>query len=144
MLTDYNNALCTLRHLQIIFQGCLRDQQVASFVGSMAVLTKNKGRNIGDHSAWCGPSSHLERPVESEVQHTGPTPRRTVSYIPPLFLVRTAMDHTNLATCWSFTGPWENNLQMHQSTQSIIIISKQPVAPKSHILKLSPTIIVRQ
>ena len=29
---------------------------------------------IGDPSAWHGPSSHSERPVESEVQHTRPTP----------------------------------------------------------------------
>ena len=62
----------------------------------------------------------------------------------PLFLVRIAMDPTKLATCWSLTQPWENNLQMHQSIQSIIIISKQPVAPKTHILRLSPSIIVRQ
>ena len=34
----------------------MRDQQAASFVGSIAVLTKNKGGNIGDQSAWhrCG------------------------------------------------------------------------------------------
>ena len=62
----------------------------------------------------------------------------------PLFLVRTAMDPTKLATCWSLTQLWENNLQMRQSTQNIIIISKQPVAPKIHICRLSPTIIVRQ
>ena len=29
---------------------------------------------IGDCYTWCGPSSHSERPVESEVQHTGPRP----------------------------------------------------------------------
>ena len=29
---------------------------------------------IGDPSEWRGPSSHSERPVESEVWHTGPTP----------------------------------------------------------------------
>ena len=40
---------------------------------------------------------------------------------PPLFLVRTAMDPTKLATCWSLTRLWENNLQLHQSTQSINI-----------------------
>ena len=34
---------------------------------------------IGDHSVWCGPSSHLERPVESEVRHTGPTPMDRLS-----------------------------------------------------------------
>ena len=28
----------------------------------------------GDHSAWCDPSSHSERSVESEVWHIGPTP----------------------------------------------------------------------
>ena len=52
----------------------MREKQVASFVGSIAVLTKNKGGNIGDRSAWCGPSSHSERPVESEVCHAGLTP----------------------------------------------------------------------
>ena len=52
----------------------MRDQQVASFVGSIVVLTKNKGGNIGDRSVWRGSSSHLERPVESEVWHTGPMP----------------------------------------------------------------------
>ena len=29
----------------------------------------------GDRSAWRGPSSHSERPVGREVQHTGPTPK---------------------------------------------------------------------
>ena len=52
----------------------MRDQKVASFVGSIAVLTENKGGNIGDRSVWHGPSSHLERPVGSKVWHTGPTP----------------------------------------------------------------------
>ena len=51
---------------------------------------------------------------------------------PPLFLVKTAIDPIKLATCWSLTQPWENNWQMHQSTQNII--SKQPVAPKTYIL----------
>ena len=58
----------------------MRDQQVASFVGSIAVLTKNKGGNIGDHPARRGPSSHSERPVESEVWHTGPTPTDRLSH----------------------------------------------------------------
>ena len=53
---------------------------------------------------------------------------------PPLFLVRTAIDPTKLATCWSLTRPWENNLQMQRSIQSIFIISKQPEVPKTHIL----------
>ena len=53
---------------------------------------------------------------------------------PPLFLFRTAIDPTKLATCWSLTQPWENNLQMQQSIQSIIIISKQSEVPKTHIL----------
>ena len=30
---------------------------------------------IGNCSVWRGPSSHSERPVESEVGHTGPTPK---------------------------------------------------------------------
>ena len=75
MLTDYNNALCTLMHLQIIFPGCVRDQQVASFVGSIVVLPKNKGGNIGDCSAWHGPSSHSERPVESKSDTQDPHPQ---------------------------------------------------------------------
>ena len=66
--------LCTLSHLQIIFPGSCERPASASFVGSIAVLTKNKGGNIGDHPARRGPSSHSERPVESEVQHTGPRP----------------------------------------------------------------------
>ena len=32
-------------------------------------------RSIKDCSAWRGPSSHWERPVGSEVWHTGPKPR---------------------------------------------------------------------
>ena len=63
---------------------------------------------------------------------------------PPLFLVRTAIDPTKLAACWSLIRPWENNLQVGQSTQSITIISKQPAALKTHVLRLSPSIIVRQ
>ena len=73
----------------------------------------------------------------------GPRHTEWSPIFPPLFLVRTAIDPTKLATCWSFTQHWENNLQVCQSTQSIII-SKQPVAPKTHILRLSPSIIVRQ
>ena len=30
--------------------------------------------NTGDHSVRRGPSSYSERPVESELRHTGPTP----------------------------------------------------------------------
>ena len=74
----------------------------------------------------------------------GPHHAEQSTIVPPLFLVRTAIDPTKLATCWSLTRPWENNLQMRQSTQSIIIISKQLAAPKTHILRLSPSIIVRQ
>ena len=74
--------LCILWCICKLFsQGHVRDQQVASFVGSIAVLTKNKGGNIGDCSAWRGPSSHSERPVESEVQHTGPTPMDRISRV---------------------------------------------------------------
>ena len=58
----------------------MRDQQVASFVESIAVLTKNKGENIGDRSAWRGPSSHSERPVEKEVWHIGPMPMDRFSH----------------------------------------------------------------
>ena len=68
--------LCVLWHICKLFsQGCVRDQQVASFVESIAVLTENKGGNIGDCSAWHGPGSHSEKPVGSKVQHTGPTDR---------------------------------------------------------------------
>ena len=67
--------LCVLwRICKLFSQGRVRDQQVASFVGSIEVLTKNKGGGIGDCSAWHGPSSHAERPAESKVWHTGPTP----------------------------------------------------------------------
>ena len=58
----------------------------------------------------------------------------TVPYVSPLFLVRTAVGPTKLATCWSLTRSWENNLRMQQNTQSIVIISKQLVAPKTHVL----------
>ena len=66
----------------------------------------------------------------------GPCHAEQSPIFPPLFSVRTAIDSTKLATCWSLAPSWENNLQMHQSTQSIIIISKQSVAPKTHILRL--------
>ena len=43
--------LCVLRCIYKLFsQGRVRDQQVASFVGSIAVLTKNKGGNVGNCS----------------------------------------------------------------------------------------------
>ena len=43
--------LCVLRCIYKLFsQGRVRDQQVASFVGSIAVLTKNKGGNVGNRS----------------------------------------------------------------------------------------------
>ena len=74
----------------------------------------------------------------------GPHHAEQSTIVPPLFLVRTAIDPTKLATCWYLTGPWEKNLQICQSTQSIIMISKQSAAPKTHILRLSPSIIVRQ
>ena len=72
-------------------------------------------------------------------RHTAQSP-----LFPLLFLVRTAIDPTKLATCQSLTGPSQNNLQIGQSIQSIIIISKQSVAPKTHILRLISLIIVRQ
>ena len=56
LLTDYNNALCTSLDLQIIFPGRVRDQQVERFVGSIAVLTKNKGEDIRNCST-CGKCS---------------------------------------------------------------------------------------
>ena len=74
----------------------------------------------------------------------GPRQAEWSPIFPPLFLVRTAIDPAKLATSWSLTPPWENNLQMRQTTQNIIIISKQPAAPKTHILRLNPSIIVRQ
>ena len=49
----------------------------------------------------------------------GPRHAERSPIFPPLFLVTTAIDPKKLATCWSLTQPWENNLQMHQS----IIIS---------------------
>ena len=41
------------------------------------VVVKN---GIGDFSAWHGPSSHSERPVGSEVGHTGPMPTDRFSH----------------------------------------------------------------
>ena len=68
--------------------------------------------------------------------------------IPPhLFLVRTAtvVRPTKLATCWSLIQPWENNLQMQQSTQSIIRITKQPSGskdPHSQVMFIKPIFLV--
>ena len=43
--------LCVLRCIYKLFsQGRVRDQQVASFVGSIAVLNKNKGGDVGNRS----------------------------------------------------------------------------------------------
>ena len=43
--------LCVLRCICKLFsQGRVRDQQVASFVGSIVVLTKNKGGDVGNRS----------------------------------------------------------------------------------------------
>ena len=43
--------LCLLRCICKLFsQGRVRDQQVASFVGSIAVLNKNKGADVGNRS----------------------------------------------------------------------------------------------
>ena len=53
LLTDYPNTLGTSLHLQAIFPGRVRDQQVASFVESIAVLTKNKRGGVGNRSK-CG------------------------------------------------------------------------------------------
>ena len=36
--------------------------------------------STGDRSAWRGPSSHSERPVESEARHIGPTPTDRFSH----------------------------------------------------------------
>ena len=42
---------CVLRCIYKLFsQGRVRDQQVASFVGSIAVLNKNKGGDVGNRS----------------------------------------------------------------------------------------------
>ena len=44
-------TLCVLRCIYKLFsQGRVRDQQVASFVGSIAVLNKNKGADVGNRS----------------------------------------------------------------------------------------------
>ena len=51
--------LCVLRCIcKLFFQGHVKDQQVASFVGSIAVLTKNKGGDMGKCSTCekCGPA----------------------------------------------------------------------------------------
>ena len=91
-----------------------------------------------------GPVCWTSLPTGFSEWELGPHHAEQSPVFPPLFLVRTAMDPTKLAACWSLTRPWENNLQMHQGTQSIVIISKQPGAPKTHILRLSPTFIIRQ
>ena len=82
-----------------------------------------------------GPALLLRSPLVFQVGAEPHFPRlEQFPTFPPLFLVRTAIDPTKLATCWSLTQPWENNLQMQQSIQSIIIISKQSEVPKTHIL----------
>ena len=91
-----------------------------------------------------GPVCWTSLPTGLSEWELGPRHTEQSSIFPPLSLVRTAIDPTKLATCWSLTRPWENNFRMHQSTESIIIISKKPAAPKTHILRLSPSIIVRQ
>ena len=48
-------------------------EQVRSRIQICTCLTP-KPLPIGDHSAWRGPSSHSQRPVEIQVWHTGPTP----------------------------------------------------------------------
>ena len=68
--------LCVLPHICKLFsQGRVRDQQVASFMGSIAFLTKNKGGNIGDCFTWHGPSSHSEKPVGVKPDTQDPHPR---------------------------------------------------------------------
>ena len=91
-----------------------------------------------------GPVCWTSLPTGLSGWELGPRHTERSPIFTPLFLVSTSIDPTKLATCWSLTQLWENNLQMCQSTQNIIIISKQPVAPKTHICRLSPTIIVRQ
>ena len=91
-----------------------------------------------------GPACQIPLPTGLSKWELGPCHVKQSPIFPPLFLVRTTIDPTKLATCWSFTQHWENNLQVCQSTQSIIIISEKPEASKTHILKLSPSIIVRQ
>ena len=77
-----------------------------------------------------GPVCWTSLPTGLSEWELGPCQAERSPIFPPLFLVRTAMDPTKLATFSSLTRPWKNNLQVCQSTKSIIIISKQPAAPK--------------
>ena len=71
-----------------------------------------------------GPVCWTWIPTGSSEWDLGPCHTEWSPIFSPLFLVRTTMDPTKLATFWSLTQPWENNLQMCQSTESIAIISK--------------------
>ena len=61
---------------KLFSQGRERDQQVASFVGFIAVLTQNKGGRCGEpFQAWeMWLSPHSEKPVGSEVGGQDPHP----------------------------------------------------------------------
>ena len=76
LLTDYPNTLGTSLHLQAIFPGRVRDQQVASFVESIEVLTQNKGGDVGNPSKWakCG-SAPTGKSQGSEVGGQDPRPQ---------------------------------------------------------------------
>ena len=85
-----------------------------------------------------GPVCWTSLPTGLSEWELGPCHAERSPIFPPLFLVRTAMDPTKLATCWSLTQLWENNLQMSQSTQSIIIITKQPAGSKDPHSPIKP------
>ena len=61
---------------------------------------KNQLVFTGDRSAWHGPSSHSERPVESEVRHTGPTPTDVF-----LWGIRPALYLGHFETCFLLKLP---------------------------------------
>ena len=126
----------------------------AASIQGEGVLAKSKSQSglrynaglipHGEPIHGCGSCVRDLPPTGFSEWELGPCQAERSPIFPPLFLVRTAIDPTKLATCFSLTRPWEDNLRVNQSTQNIIIISKQPVAPKTHICRLSPTIIVRQ
>ena len=154
LLTDYNNALCTLLNLQIIFPGSCERSTSSQLCGIYSSPNKKQVSKQPRYNEGVIP--HMKTYLWVWVLCA--EPRSPLAFLSgswagaiqkspifsPFFLVRTTMDPTKLAICWALTRPWENNLQMRQSTQSITIISKKTAAPKTHIFRLSPTVLVRQ
>ena len=99
----------------------------------------------GKHSlrVWFPPTTSLLQVFHTGLSHICQIKTKTVPYnFPPFFLFVRAVvvvNPTRLATCRSLLQRWANNQQMHRNIQSMIRISKQPPAPVTHNLRLSPS-----